>query len=126
MVMRQLEASMAGSYRTIEVERRGDVSFVRFQSISLGEPALDEMGRELFHLIHVEGCRRLVLMVGPVNCLYSAFLAKLMIVRRYLLQHEGRLKLCDVPPFLHEIFRVCKLDGLFEFARDHDDALHNW
>ena len=107
-------------YRHIGVERRGGVFCVRLKRPHYDETELHEMGDELEGLVADEGCRRMVLALGDdtLECVYSMFLAKLIMVRRVLLEHEGRMVLCEVGPVTRGILDACKLLGYFEIEPD--------
>lgn len=113
-------------YENVSAEWVGDTCFVRFRSSSLEDSWIEQVGQELDHLIEVEGCRRMVISLEGVDCLYSLLLGKLLTVRRSMLDHQGRLRLCDVPSLVREVFRISKLEKLFEFAPDRETALHGF
>jgi anti-anti-sigma factor len=113
-------------YRCLDITWTDDVCVARFSDSSLDEVWIDQMGEELRRLIERDGCRKLVLSLADLDCLYSVLLGKLMTLRRVMQAHGGRLKLCDASPLVREVFRVCKVDGFFEFAPDLDAALREW
>jgi anti-anti-sigma factor len=109
---------MPSPYRHITVERQGDVCCVRFSTPQMGETDILEMADELSRLIREEGCRKMVLCLGPgeLDCLYSVFLAKLVMVQRLLQEQGGRLVLSESSALTQEIFRACHLDQHFRFV----------
>jgi anti-anti-sigma factor len=112
-------------YRQIVVDRKGDVYCVRLRHHRLDEPDILEMADELLRLINGEGCRKMVLSLGPgdVECLYSVFLAKLVMVRRTLVEHGGQLKISDARPETIGVFEACHLKEYFDFVPDQATAL---
>jgi hypothetical protein len=66
-----------------------------------------------------------VLSLGPgtLECLYSIFVAKLVMVHRRLLDHAGALILCDVTPDVMTVFEACRLQNYFEFSPDVPSAI---
>jgi len=112
-------------YRQIDVSRHGDVFCVRLVRRNMAEEDLHEFGEELGRLIDNDGCRKLVLNLGPDGplCLYSIFLAKLVSLQRRLQQAGGGLQLAHVGAEIYKIFEACKLQALFEFAPDQDAAV---
>lgn len=112
-------------YRHLDVERQGDVFCVRFRSRELLESDVLEIGDELVSLLLDDGCRKLVLSLGPekLRCMYSVFLAKLVMVRRRMRECGGAMRLCDLPPELTELFEACHLKEFFEFAPDRATAV---
>jgi anti-anti-sigma factor len=116
---------MARQNRLITVERKRDVFCVRLKQLTLEEPEVDALAEELLALISEEGCRKMVLSLGPEEpqCLYSVFLAKLIAVRRRLMEAGGALRLCEASPAVVEVFAACHLQDYFEFVPDLKTAL---
>jgi anti-anti-sigma regulatory factor len=113
------------SYRYLKGERVEDVFCVSLRKLHYDEIATLELAEELIHLITDEGCRRLVLSLGPgtLEVLYSVFLAKLVTIQRLLRERGGALKLCDLTPQSFDVFAACKLTEHFEFVSDKSTAL---
>jgi anti-anti-sigma factor len=84
-----------------------------------------ELGDELHHLAAQDGCRKMVLSLGPPEpqFLYSVFLAKLVTLQRRLQARGGKLKIADTTPETRDIFDACGLTNLFDFAPDRATAL---
>ncbi len=116
---------MERPFRHIAMERQGDVFCVRLRKHQMDEPDILEMADELLTLIDDQGCRKMVLSLGPgeVECLYSVFLAKLVMVRRYLMEHGGKLKLCEAAPETIDVFHACHLAEYFDFTPDQASAV---
>jgi hypothetical protein len=112
------DAVMELQNRHLVVERQGDVWCARLAAPRLVEGQLDELAEEFARMINDAGCRKLVLSLGPQGpeCLYSVFLARLVSLQRRMQAAGGALKLADLSPEAKEIFTVCNLDKLFEFA----------
>lgn len=109
----------------VEVERHGDVFCAR-----LGEPRLDEatvarLTAELFSLIDDQGCRKLVLDLGPrpIQCLYSMFIARLVQVRRRLLDEGGAMRICRGSAETTQVFEAVGLQDFFDFSPDRAAAV---
>ncbi len=112
-------------YRHISFEQRQDVFCVRLQHNRLEEEEILVMAQELLSLIHVQGCRKMILCLGPgsLNCLYSVFMAALVMIRRNLVERGGVLKLCEVSSETLEVFQACHLKQYFDFEPDQAAAL---
>jgi hypothetical protein len=68
----------------------------------------------------------MVLSLGPESpqVLFSVFLAKLVMIRRRLLESGGApLKLCDTTADVHGVFEACQLNNLFDFYPDRASAV---
>jgi anti-anti-sigma factor len=116
---------MARPTQQLEVDYDGDIACARLRQRRLDEPQIQSLGEELTDLVEQQGCRKLILSLGPgaLDCLYSVFVAKLVGAQRRLLGHKGALILCDVIPQVMTIFTACKLHTYFEFAPDRTAAL---
>ncbi len=116
---------MSPLFKHIAVERQGDVFCLRLCKHQMDEPDILEMADEVVRLINKEKCRKMVLSLGPgeLDCLYSVFLAKLVMIRRHLVEQGGVLKLCDACPETIGVFKACRLADFFEFVPDKATAL---
>jgi anti-anti-sigma factor len=116
---------MGRSLQQAKVERKGDVFCVRLRHHQLEEGEIAALAEELLSLISDEGCRKMVLSLGPgqVDCLYSVFLAKLVMIRRRLGELDGQLKICDASPATIGIFEACHLKEYFDFYPDVNSAI---
>jgi anti-anti-sigma regulatory factor len=112
-------------YRQISFERRQDAFCVRLRRNRLEEQDILAMAEELLSLINEQGCRKMIFCLGPgvLDCLYSVFMATLVMVRRNLVERGGVLKLCEVSPATLEIFQACHLKQYFDFEPDQATAL---
>ena len=111
---------MERPYRHLVVERQQDICCVRLRQLRMEEADILEMADELVNLIDQEGCRKIALSLGPgrVECLYSVFLAKLVMVRRLLAEGNGRFKICEATPETIGVFEACHLKDYFDFVPD--------
>jgi hypothetical protein len=116
---------MTGAPRHISIEKREDVSIIRMRDFRMLEPELMEMADEVVDLIEDQGCRKLVFCLGPgdVACLYSLFLAKLVMIRRHVLEKGGILKIAQASENTKNVFRACDLDKLLSFVPDVNTAI---
>jgi anti-anti-sigma factor len=116
---------MEAHFKHIAVEQRGDIFCVSLRKHQMDEADVLAMIDELLDLVDDWGCRKMALSLGPgaVECLYSVFLAKLVTLRRHLLESDGQLRLCDASPETIGVFRACHLDDYFDFLPDQAAAL---
>lgn len=116
---------MLPPYRHMKVLQEGDAYCVRLGKNTLAELEVHEFADDVLDLIDSHGCRKLVIdfSSSAPQCLYSIFLAKLLTIRRHLLERSGTLKLCDATPEVLGVFEACKLRQFFEFYPSTDSAL---
>jgi anti-sigma B factor antagonist len=110
------------SHRYIEVERDGDMHCIRFRDANMDEPSIRAMSDEVETLILKDGCRKLIISLGPLKCLYSVLIARLIKLRQTMATQGGRLRLCDVSPDVMNVFTSCQLQDYFEFSADRATA----
>lgn len=119
---------MPPAYSHLEVERRGDVFCVRLRFRRLEESDIHALADELITLARHDGCRKLALSLGPgsPDCLYSLFLAKMIMVQRVIREQGGEMVLCETTPEVVAIFEACRLDQHFHFVPDFEAAVAHW
>lgn len=111
-------------HRRIDVSKTGDVTVVRFVDRKvLDEADIQELGQELFGLVEELNRRQLLLNFTDVEFISSATLGKLIVLDRKLKAHKGRLKLSNIRPEIMEVFRITKLDRVFDIRDEEADAL---
>ena len=76
---------------------------------------------------HVQGRGRpeMVVDLSGVDFAGSAALGNFMALHRLVRQNGGRIVFCDVSPTVAEVFRVSKLESLFDFVPDRAAALRS-
>ena len=77
----------------------------------------------LSDLVEEGGHRKLVLDFADVRFLSSAGLGVLMGLRERVDEAGGELRLCRLEPSLRELFRLTKLEELFEIHEDEQKAI---
>ena len=88
----------------------GDVQIVRPTGNLIQPEALDR-------LTESAAIRRgtvLVIDLGDVQFLSSEALARLIIVKKSIEASRGKMRLRNIHPDLREVFRICRLDQVFE------------
>lgn len=110
--------------RRIEVSKTGDVTVVRFVDRKvLDEESIQELGKELFDLVEVQNRRQLLLNFANVEFISSATLGKLIVLDRKVKTAKGRLRMCQIRPEILEVFRITKLDKVFDIRDEEAEAL---
>ena len=111
--------------RRIKVNQTGNnVTVVTFNdSKIIDEAEIQEFGQELYDLVEREGKKKIVLNFGHVEFLSSAALGKLINLKKKVGAVKGKLKLCCIHPDLLEVFRITRLDQVFEIFEEEQEAL---
>ncbi len=112
------------AYRHVAINEVDDVAVVHFHNRRIVEDlAIQELGQELFQLVETDQHKKLVLNFSSVDFLGSATLGKLITLEKKVKAHSGALKLCCIRPEIFEVFKITKLDRLFDIRKDEADAL---
>ncbi len=107
-----------------ELRTQGPVQVVKLlDSKIVSDEAIDELAAQLYALVETEGHRHLLLDFGNVEYLSSAALSRLIQLKKKLNAVSGKLKLCCIEADLLEVFRITRLDTVFEIHKDQESAL---
>jgi anti-anti-sigma factor len=111
----------------LEVEMVADVAVVRFTHRSLLRAELIEaLGEQLTGLVEGSGCHKFVLNFANVESMTTAMVGKLVSLHQKVEAGEGRLALCNIDPFLREIFKILNLTHVFPMHDDEQAALQSF
>lgn len=116
---------MVCHFSHIVVEREGDIAFVRLHRRRLAEEDVLEFAEEMIRLVVDEGYRKVVLCLErkDLTCLYSVYLAKLVTIRRRLLECGGVFVICEASPEVLGVLDACHLRSHFPCVPDRAAAL---
>ncbi|MCA1684680.1 MAG: STAS domain-containing protein [Planctomycetia bacterium] len=111
------------SRRHLRLETIDGVTVVSFVDTKIvTEENIQEVGDQLYGLVE-EGHKKLLLNFGNVQYLSSAALGKLINLKKKVGAAKGKLKLCCIHPDLLEVFRITRLDQVFEIHAEEQAAL---
>ncbi len=112
------------TYRRITVMEDGGVSIVRFVDKKIVDSGtIEQLGEELIALVTVEKKNMLLLNFDSVEFMSSAALNKLISLNKKVKDAAGRLKLACLRPEIEEVFRITRLDRVFDLRKTQEDAL---
>jgi len=112
------------SRRHLRHEKISGVTVVSFVDTKIvTEENIQAVGDELYGLVEDEGHKQLLLNFGNVQYLSSAALGKLINLKKKVGVVKGKLKLCCIHPDLLEVFRITRLDQVFEIYAEEQAAL---
>lgn len=107
----------------LQVAQQDDVLVVRFLHAHIIDGLVIEVANELFSVADRQDCTKLLLNFSGVERLSTEMFARVIVLNRKMYQKGGRLKLCDICPYLREIFTQTNLDQLFEIGETEAMAL---
>ncbi|MCH8252403.1 MAG: STAS domain-containing protein [Planctomycetes bacterium] len=111
---------MAEERSHITLTKSDSVNVVTFTDRKiLEEISINEIGEELNKLVEGEKGTKILLSFTNVEHLSSAALGVLITLNKKVAEQEGTLKLSDIAPQIYEVFKITRLNKLFEI---HDTA----
>ncbi len=109
----------------LNVQRFKDVTVINFSAASILDTGLIErMSRELYDLVDQQDRRKLVLDFAEVRFLSSSALGMLLKLRQKTADARGQLMIAGLRDELMKIFKISRLDKLFEFHPSEEKALN--
>ncbi len=113
--------------RLLRLETIDGVTVVSFvESKIVTEESIQEVGEQLYSLVEEQGHQKLLLNFGNVQYLSSAALGKLITLKKKVGAVKGQLKLCCIHPDLLEVFKITRLDTVFEIYPEEQAALDSF
>jgi anti-sigma B factor antagonist len=108
----------------LRVERRDGLMLVTFLDSKIhAELAITTLGDELQAIAARPDCVKLVLNFAEVEFLTSAMLGKLISANRVMHEKGGTMVLCEICENLRTIFRLTRLETIFDIRPTEADAL---
>lgn len=108
----------------IRVKRADGVAIVEFADRKiLEELSIQEIGEELYRLVQGEPGIKLLLNFGNVDHLSSAALGMLITLNKKVKETSGELKLSDIKRQIFEVFKITRLDRMFDIYDTADQAV---
>jgi anti-sigma B factor antagonist len=118
------EMRMGASYERITVEDKGGVTIVRFkESDILDQINIQEIGEEMYSVVENTPNLKLVVDFQGVEYLSSTALGKLITLKKKVEAAEGKLRLAAIKPEIMEVFRITRLDTIFDIEPNVGEAL---
>lgn len=107
------------------IQHLKNVTVVDFgDSTILDTMQIEGIAQQLYDLVDKLDRKQLVLDFSNVRFLSSQTLGVLLTLRKKLQIIKGRMVICGLRKQLYEVFRISKLDKLFEFQPDEEKALN--
>jgi anti-sigma B factor antagonist len=112
------------TYRRINIMDEEGVSVVRFVDKKIVDSGtIEQLGEELVSLVTVEKRSQILLNFDGVEFMSSAALNKLIKLNSSVKAAAGRLKLCNLRAEIKEVFKITKLDRVFDLRKSQEDAI---
>lgn len=88
----------------------------------LDETKLEELGRELTEALNKTSEERVILDFRNVKFMSSSMLGKLVQVHKKASEFKVKMKLCSIDSEIRQVFKITRLDKLFEIESDETAA----
>lgn len=114
---------MAGQPQLL-IQTIKDVVVVNFNESSILDTfQIETIGKELYDLVDTRNHKKLILDFSKVKFLSSSALGMLINLKKKSDGIKGRLIICAMRDDLMKVFKISKLDRLFEFCPDEKASL---
>ncbi len=111
----------------VKIKRSGDVSVVQFADRKiLEEISIHEIGEELRALAEAEPRIKLLLDFANVDHLASAALGMLITLHKKVQERNGTLKLSNINRQIFQVFKITRLNRVFDIHDTADQALESF
>lgn len=108
----------------INVTDKDGVKVIEFTDRKiLDELAISELGEELRHVVGSQAATRVLLDFRNVEHLSSAALGMLITLDKEVKKQKGALKLSNINSQIFEVFKITRLNKLFQIHDSADAAL---
>jgi anti-sigma B factor antagonist len=88
----------------------------------LDESKLEEVGRDLMEKLNATTEERVILDFRRVKFMSSSMLGKLVQVHKKSKEFKVQLKLCAIDPEIRQVFKITRLDKVFDIEADETAA----
>lgn len=106
------------------IKRTNGVSVVEFADRKiLEELSIQEIGEELHRLVEAEPGIKLLLNFKNVDHLSSAALGMLITLNKRIKESNGSLKLSNINRQILEVFKITRLNRVFDIHETAEDAM---
>jgi anti-sigma B factor antagonist len=108
----------------LRIKRSTGVSVIEFADRKiLEELSIQEIGEELHQVVESEPGIKLLLNFKNVDHLSSAALGMLITLNKKVKEQSGELKLSDINRQIFEVFKITRLNRVFDIHDTADQAL---
>ena len=114
---------MAEQVTRLKVSDLSGVSLVEFADRKiLDELCIHEIQEELGKVVEFAPATKLLLSFKNVEYLSSAALGMLITLKKRVEEKQGKLKLSDINPQIYEVFKITRLNKIFDIHPSQDKA----
>jgi len=89
----------------------------------LDEVSIAKIGNDLGKLITPDGKPKIVVNFENVTNMSSSALGMLITLHKRVREAGGQLRLSNIQPTISEVFKITRLDEIFQICRDQNEAI---
>ncbi len=118
---------MAAQASRLKVSKIGAITQVEFVDRNiLDESNIQQIGDELALIVDEVPTPKILIRFANVEHLSSAALGAMITINNRIKGKEGELRLAEIDPQIREVFKITKLDKIFQIHDDADEALSSF
>lgn len=118
---------MSATDSVIQIADEGSVKKITFtQKSIIDETIIHQIGKDIIGVIDSMAKPKVLISFGGVDHLSSAALGVLITCHNRVRVKDGQLYLSDIPKPIFEIFKITKLNKMFQIVDTSDAALKNF
>lgn len=107
----------------ISSQVRDGILFIQVRDQRLiDESILEQLEKDILGLVDQTEEERVVIDFVPVQFMSSSMLGKLVKIHKKCKEYKAKLKLSGVSDEIREVFKITRLDKLFDFEKDVESA----
>ena len=107
----------------LQIEYHGEIIVATLTDEKILDDAqLQALEGSFMPLIEQTDNIQLIVDFSNVKFLTSSVLGLLIRISKKVYEKEGKLRLCSIDPKIMEVFRITRLDKIFDIFSDRDDA----
>jgi len=111
----------------INIETKGDVVVIYFTDGKiLDSQRIEQVGRELQDAVPLATHKKMVLNFRGVSFMSSAMITKLVMLNKSCKTQGVAMKFCDLSTNVMEVFKITKLNKLFDIHKTEDKAIESF
>lgn len=108
----------------LRVKQHNGVTQIEFIDRNiLDEANIHQIGEEIAGLVDSAQAPKLLISFANVDHLSSAALGTLITINNRVKNRKGQLRLANIDPQIYEVFKITKLDKLFQIHDTTDAAM---
>lgn len=102
---------------------RDGILFIQFDDVRLlDEARIEQVETEVLTAIDASSEGRVIMDFAKVQFMSSSMLGKLVKIHKKCQGYKAKLKLCSITPEIAEVFKITRLDKLFDIEKDAEAA----